>query len=132
MPMVYLDDKFVRHPKVMAAMSIEPLAPWLFVCAISYCREHLTGGLIARLVVPTLMPGYKPKIAQALVTVNLLEESGKDWLQVHDYESWNFSEDQQRVNRSAKARKAANSRWEQERARVASADAGMLRAVPEH
>lgn len=116
MAWVYLDDKFVRHPKVVAAMSIDPLAPWLAVCGLSYCREHFTGGLIAPLVIPTLMPLYKPKMAQALFAVGLWDGVGDGWAQVHDYEFWNTSEDAQREARSAKASRAAHARWANTRA----------------
>jgi hypothetical protein len=114
MAWVYLDDKFPRHPKVMSAMSLQPLAPWLFVCGLAYCREHLNGGMMAALVIPTLMPLYKPKMAEALYTVNLWERSG-DWVMVHDYEFWNATEDHQREARSEKASKAANAMWEKKR-----------------
>ena len=111
MAFVYLDDKFPRHPKVMSAMMLNPLAPWLFVCGLAYCREHLNGGQIPRIVIPTLTPGYKPQMAAALTTVALWETSGDDWVQIHDYEFWNQSEDDQREARSAKARRAAEARW---------------------
>lgn len=111
MPYVTLDDKFPRHPKVIAAMMLDPLAPWLWICGTSYCREHMTGGLIAPLVVPTLMPLYKPKIRNALVTVNLWEDKGDGWIFVHDYPEFNDREDDQRAARSAKAKHAAKQRW---------------------
>lgn len=116
MSWVYLDDKFVRHPKVLAAMSLQPLSPWLHVCGLSYCREHLTGGLMAPLVIPTLMPLYRPKLRDALITVGLWESAGDGWVQIHDYESFNHSEDEQREKRSAKARRAADARWSNARA----------------
>lgn len=117
MAFVYLDDKFPRHPKVMAAMMLQPLAPWLFVCGLAYCREHLNGGLMAKIVIPTLMPFYKPKMHDALFTVNLWEASGEDWVQIHDYGGWNDTEDAQRENRAEKASKAAVARWDRERER---------------
>lgn len=111
MAWVTLDDKFVRHPKVIAAMSLHKLAPWLHVCALSYCREHLTGGLMAPAVLPTLTPFYNPKMSEALITVNLWEDVGDGWVQIHDYDELNAKEDAQREARSAKARKAADARW---------------------
>jgi hypothetical protein len=122
MAWVYLDDKFPRHPKVMAAMSIDPLAPWLFVCGLAYCREHLNGGLMHFLVIPTLMPLYKPRMRSALLTAGLWDDSGNDWVQVHDYEVWNQSEDDQRQARSDKASRAATARWQ--RTRLAKITAG--------
>jgi hypothetical protein len=114
MAWVYLDDNFTSHPKVIAAMAIDPLAPWLFVAGMCYCRKYLNGGLMHNLAVPTLMPLYKPRMRSALITVVLWEDSG-DWTQVHDYEDWNQTEDDQREARSEKASKAATARWERTR-----------------
>ena len=79
MAFVYLDDKFPRHSKVMSAMMLNPLAPWLFVCGLAYCREHLNGG----------NPSNRHSDANArvqatnggaLTTVALWETSGDDWV----------------------------------------------------
>lgn len=115
MTWIYLDDNFPDHPKVMAAMSIQPLAPWLFVCGLGHCRKHLTGGVIGPLVVPTLMPLFRPKMRQALIQVALWEDKGDGWIQVHDYDFWNHTEDEQRQKRSDKARKGATAMWEKRR-----------------
>ena len=115
MAWVYLDDKFPRHPKIMAAMTLHPLAPWLFVAGLCYCREHLNGGLMPALVIPTFTPLYKPAMRAALITVALWDQSG-EWVQVHDYAQWNETEDAQREARTAKASRAAHARWANTRA----------------
>jgi hypothetical protein len=121
MAWVYLDDKFPRHPKILGAMQLAQHAPWLFICGLAYCREHLTGGLMSPLVIPTLTPLYKPAMRDALVTVGLWEGLGDGWIQVHDYEDWNSSEDTQREARSAKARRAADARWNRKREEATAA-----------
>ena len=123
MACVYLDDKFPRHPKVMAAMSMHAQAPWLFICGLAYCREHLTGGHMPSLVVPMLTPGFKGAMKDALVTVGLWEVVSGD-IQVHDYEDWNQSEDEQREARSAKASRAAAARWQRARTEKAAGEGG--------
>ena len=121
MAWVYLDDKTPRHPKILGAMALAPHAPWLFICGLAYCREHLTGGLMSPLVIPTLSPLYKPAMRDALVTVGLWEGLGDGWIQVHDYEDWNQTEDDQREARSAKAKRAADARWNRRREQGADA-----------
>lgn len=119
MALVYLDDNFPTHPKVIAAMAIDPLAPWLYVCGLGYCRKYLKAdGVIPELAVPTLMPLYKPKMRQALIDVVLWEQLDIGWLCVHDYVDHNHSEDAQREARTEKARKAANAMHEQRRMRA--------------
>lgn len=116
MALVYLDDNFPTHPKVIAAMGIDPLAPWLFVCGLAYCRKYLKGdGVIPELAVSTLMPLYKPRMRKALFDVALWEPFTEGWLSVHDYEFWNHTEDAQREARRDKASKAASAMWERKR-----------------
>lgn len=124
MALVYLDDNFTTHPKVIAAMDIDPLAPWLFVCGLTYCRKYLKGdGVIPESIVPTLSPRYKPRMRQALFAVNLWELFAPNYLVIHDYEFWNHSEDAQREARSEKARKANDVRWAEQRLRKLNAQA---------
>lgn len=120
---VYLDDNFPTHPKVVAAMAIDPLAPWLYVCGLAYCRKYLKGnGMIHHLVVPTLSLCYRPKMRAALLdpTVGLWEQIGSEWIYIHDYEMWNKTEDAHREARTEKASKAASARWELDRVRKIS------------
>ena len=106
MAWVYLDDKFPEHHKTLGAMELHPLAPYLFVCSLAYCRRNLNGGLIPALAVSGLMPKYTKKVADALVTVQLWDRLEDGCIQIHDYEEWNHSE-----ARSAVGRKAAMARW---------------------
>lgn len=103
---VYLDDHFDEHHKVLAAGDLHPLAPWLFVCGLTYCRRSDTAGVIVDAKVRTLTPLYKKGARDALVTVGLWEALTFG-VQVHDYGVWNKSNSE----RSASARNAAQVRW---------------------
>lgn len=111
MAWVLLDDLMPDHPKIVAAEVLDDRAPWLFVCALTYCRRYLTGGLIPTAVIPTLVRKYRPAMSKALLQVCLLEPATEHALTIHDYDDWNAGEDEQRVARSEKARRAAQARW---------------------
>jgi hypothetical protein len=104
---VYLDDHFDEHHKVLAAGELHPLAPWLFVCGLTYSRRAATGGLIPEAKVRTLTPLYKPGARAALVTVALWDHLPDIGIQVHNYGEWNRTNEE----RSASARNAAQVRW---------------------
>ncbi len=104
---VYLDDHFDEHHKVVGAGDLCPLAPWLFVCGLTYCRRSANGGLIQGSMVRTLTPLYKKAARDALVTVALWDELETGDIQIHDYGQWNKTN----AERSASARNAAQVRW---------------------
>jgi hypothetical protein len=108
---VYLDDHFDEHPKVLAAGEVHPLAPWLYVCGLTYCRRNESPGLIPPSKVRTLTPLFKPAAVQALFDVKLWVPSVGDAVEVHDYGEWN----RHNGSRSASARNAARVRWEREK-----------------
>jgi len=114
---IYLDDRFPEHPKVMMATALHPMAPWLFVCGLAYCRRNHSGGLIPALAVSLLLPKYRKTMADALVTVNLWERVGGDGaVSVHDYAEWNRSEAEEMgraKTRHERAKKGAAARWAQ-------------------
>jgi len=91
-----IDDRFRTHPKIQRAQ----LGGWLHFCGISYCREHLTDGLIPREAVGTLAPGLMTpyKHAARLVEVGLWHEE-KDGFRVHDFLDWNPTRDEVEANR---------------------------------
>lgn len=117
MAWIYLDDSIATHPRIVRAGVACPVAPWLFVAGLGYCRKHLTAGVIPAAVVPSLTPLFKTGAAKALVGAGLWEElrlpESKDVESyvVHDYDQWNSGEDAQRVARVQRARKAAAARW---------------------
>lgn len=104
---VYLDDHFDEHHKVLAAGEIHSLAPWLFICGLTYSRRCAMGGLIQNAKVRTLTPLYRQGARKALVTVGLWDELTNLDVQIHDYGQWNRTNEE----RSASARNAAQVRW---------------------
>lgn len=115
---VYLTDHFDEHHKVLGAGDIHPLAPWLFVCGLTYCRRAGSAGLIPDAKVRTLTPLYKKGARDALVQVALWDEVEAMGIQVHDWEQWNRTNDE----KTASARNAAQIRWAREKARKRDAN----------
>jgi 5-methylcytosine-specific restriction endonuclease McrA len=111
MAWVYLDDHFDEHHKVLGAGELHPLAPWLFVCGLTYSRRSANGGLIPAPKVRTLTPLYKKAARDALVVVALWDEVGDGAIEIHDYQDWNRTNEE----RSASARNAAQVRWKKEK-----------------
>jgi hypothetical protein len=107
MPWVYLDDHFDEHHKVLAAGDLHPLAPWLFVCGLTFSRRAGSAGLIPAAKVRTLTPLYRKPARDALVTVALWDELADGAVLIHDYGQWNKTN----TERSASARNAAQVRW---------------------
>lgn len=115
---VYLDDHFPEHPKALDAGGP---ASWLYVCGLAYANRAAKGGTIPRSAVTRLTDARNgPALAKRLVDVGLWHEDG-DRYQIHDYDDWNRSA----VERSARARAAAEKRWR----KPPPGDAG---AMPEH
>jgi hypothetical protein len=112
--LIYLKDEFLDHPKVIRAGGD---AGWLYVCALGWSNKHLTGGFIPAEVVGRLSDRKAPsKLAQRLVDVGLWDKVDGGY-QVHDYDEHNYGAEAKRQAREAKARKAAQARWERERAK---------------
>ena len=86
MAFVKIDEKLPRHPKMLAAMSIQAGAFGLYVAAVCYANEHRTDGLILHSALSALLPAIpRPKpVAAALVTARLWEPIEDAWL-IHDY-----------------------------------------------
>lgn len=86
-----IDDRVRTHPKVVKA---GPAAAWLWFCGICYCREHLTDGLIPKVMLNTLAPGLTSTkaCAKRLVEVGLWHD-GSEYYEVHDFLDWNPKRD---------------------------------------
>lgn len=98
---------FPRHPKVAKA---GPAAAWLAVCAMAYCREHLTDGMITAAVVPTLAAVKKPLVlADKLVQVGLWHKT-EDGFKINDFLKWNPSRAEVESNREKWKDKKKNQR----------------------
>lgn len=78
-----LDDNFPHHPKTIGA---GPLAAYLFVCGLCYCRKYHTGGFIKAAVVTTLGASTTPKkLITALMAQGLWTRVDGGY-QIHDYD----------------------------------------------
>lgn len=84
-----VDDRVRTHPKIAKA---GPLAAWMWLCSLCYCREHLTDGFVPAEAVPTLAVGMPQPARQArrLVEVGLWHEVDGGY-RVHDWGDWNPS-----------------------------------------
>lgn len=133
MPWVWLDDKFPDHPKVTKAGGD---AAWLYVAALAWVNRTLTSGFIPKAIVPRLTDRKKPmQLAQRLVDVGLWIDRGDDY-EIHDYAVHNASAEEARMRKqrdSDRARKAAQARWEKERAAaLQEQNNSNAQALPEH
>ena len=79
-----------------------PVAGWLWLGGLGYCRTAENDGFIPKAIVPTLVPGIKSafKHASVLVEVGLWDDAIGGY-QVHDYLAWNPSKDQLEAKRDA-------------------------------
>lgn len=84
-----IDDRVRTHPKIVQA---GPVAAWLWLSGVCYCREHLTDGRIDKSMLPTLAPGLRNlrREAARLVEVGLWHEHDSHF-EVHDFLDWNPS-----------------------------------------
>lgn len=91
MTYVKLDDKFMDHPKVVAA---GPLAAFVFIAALCYSSRHLTDGAIHDNAVGLLSPVGNPrKKLESLALVGLVDKTPTGW-QIRDYSDWQRTRDQ--------------------------------------
>lgn len=81
-----IDDRFMRHPKIIAAGRD---ARDLYLAALLYCSENLTDGHVPaarlRLLAAEADIDSPLEAAERLVEVGLWERRGNDGWQVHDY-----------------------------------------------
>lgn len=85
MAWVLLDDNFPHHPK---AVAVGPLASYLFVCGLCYCRKYHTGGFIPDKMIASLGVTRKPvRMIEMLIAVGLWDQVDGGF-HVHGYESF--------------------------------------------
>lgn len=141
MTWVKLDDKFVRHPKILKA---GPEAGWFFVCALSYCSEWKTDGFLPAEVIRTLTPfPNNDDLVDRLVKA---KRPGSEYgllvpvdggYMVHDYLDWNPAAHVSKAKRADVAAKRAEAgrvgasrRWGNQQQAPASEPPGGGDATP--
>lgn len=104
MAWVKLDDQFPMHPKMVEAGGD---AAWLHVCALCYCAQHLTDGMLPKAIVDRLSDRKNPaRLAARLVEVGAWIDRG-DVFELHGFLEFNRSrEEVVREREAAKERRA--------------------------
>jgi hypothetical protein len=103
----YVDAGFPEHPKALVAGDE---ACWLYICGLAFCRRANTPGTIPKAVAARLVARNGARLAKRLCAsdVGLWHDRG-DHYEVHDYTVRNAKQ----LARTAKAKKAADVKWEQ-------------------
>ena len=124
---VYLDDKLLRHPKLLAAAQMlgaegKPRALWVFVAALSHASQFGTDGFVADVAVTTFDGVADPRhVAEVLAESKLLERVNGGY-RVHGWEEWNHYTAAQIRDRKDHAREQTRRRVAAWRARKKAAD----------
>lgn len=85
MAWVLLDDNFPLHPKAIKA---GPVAAYLYVCGLCYCRRYHTEGFIPSQAVANLGLTVRPKkMIDALVEAGLWDVTSGGY-SIHDYDAF--------------------------------------------
>jgi len=108
MAIARFDDGLPSNPKLIAA---GPVAAWLWLCGVMYCRRGLTDGFIPTAVVPTLVVGLRNsyRFAARLVEVGLWHEALGGY-RVNDYLHWNPAKQTVQEYREGERRRAGANR----------------------
>jgi general stress protein YciG len=134
---VTLDDNFPNHPK---AMRSGPLASYLYVCGLCYCRRYHTDGFIPANAVKMLGASTNPRrLVDTLIAAGLWERADGGF-QVHDYATIypNDAGDKERreANRQKKrdaGRKGGQASWAKRNPKQTEAPAEVFaQAEPKH
>lgn len=109
---VKIEDRYSRHPKMMA-VGVDGLA--LDVSGMCYAREHGTSGFVPDSAIDVIGPVRNAKrVAAKLVKVDRWErdDSAGGWW-IHDFADYNPEDkvDEAAERRKEKARKGASARW---------------------
>ena len=109
MPHAEFDDRYANHPKVWR---LSDAAFRLHASAVLFCAQHTTDGFVPADQICTLVPRYRRKTLDELVTSGMFQPVGIAETvvsyEVHDYLDWNRSRAQiEEQRKKAAARKAA-------------------------
>lgn len=101
MSWVLLDDNFPTHPKAVQA---GPVAAYLFVCGLCYCRKHHTDGFIPEKAVASLGASTNPRRLVDILVRAVLWERNAGGYRVHDYQQM-YSDDAEKARQDEKRQK---------------------------
>lgn len=103
-----IDDKFPRHPKIVAG-GIE--TSWFYTCALAHCAEQLTDGFVANGVVNMVAPhvDYPKDVAERCADLELFERVDGGYL-IPNYTDYNPSREEALAKRAAAAKRKAKQR----------------------
>jgi hypothetical protein len=122
MPWSRLTDDFHDHPKVVIAGNA---AAGLWARCLTWSARHLHDGFVPTAVVDSFVsPLDPPDLLERVERVGLMTRSEGGWL-IPDFLDFNPSSaevEAQRQKRSADAKRAADTRWDRERARRRDSD----------
>lgn len=104
-----LDDKFPRHRRVRQLQK-DTAAKWLHVCALCFCCEQLTDGLVDNLDLEQIIADSEIPKATAKRCVSRLETVGlwvrhdarNAWI-IRDFLDYNPTKDEVKARREAKS-----------------------------
>jgi len=104
-----LDNSMPQHPKIMP---LTDAAFRLYVSGLAYCSAFLTDGQIPAGVLTTLVPRYRVRSRDELLTAGLWVRYDNPIVgyQVRDYLEWNRSREQVEKQRAAGVT-GARARW---------------------
>jgi hypothetical protein len=109
MPHAEFDDNYASHPKTWR---LSDAAYRLHSSALIFCSRHTTDGFILADQVPTLVPRFKRKTLDELVTAGMFEpiriDGAEVSYEVHDYLDWNPSRAQIEERRKKAAQRKAS------------------------
>ena len=105
MSWVKIDDQFPTPPKVVAAGGD---AAWLHVCALCYCAQHLTDGMVPRAMLERISDRKNARnLAERLIEVGMWIDRG-DEVEIHGYLDYNPSREKVLEERRKAAERRAN------------------------
>lgn len=127
-PFLPLDLTFMDDDKILEA---GPTASWLFLAILLACKRNGTDGTITRPQVARLAVDKWQRSVETLLTVGLLldisePDSGRQTLWIPSWSKWNLLA-HEREEKRAKARSAAQTRWNKDAKRNANASANAMR-----
>jgi hypothetical protein len=108
--MIYcrIDVDLPEHPKVVEACAENPLAGWLYVKLICYCRKYLTDGFVSNAVMRKIC--LDDISIESLLRFRLVRRANRYGYVLPDYSEYNTTREQVKGLTEA-GKKGAEARW---------------------